>query len=630
MRPALCHLALAVLLLFPTARVAGGGARPSRANAPGANEWYAQDVLAESAHGERRFTNVAKEAKTSSTSAPGLDASRAVDGVDMAWYSEAAALVAVARGGAKKGKGAAPKKGSLVSIAQTLVEDNPFLIVDLGQVHRIHAVEVWTPLRDCDAFGKDGPLTSKCVEMVVSPDVPLVVDLLLSDDDAPVAHHHFPHTQPVYSWDNVGVPARHVLITLPGTGRQLTVTEVKVFVEQGAAAPCSPASCFNGECTCVDAACETQVCRCKPDYAGEDCSTPLLRAWRYLPLRHRLPSPEWAPELFHKVQEDIHAVQHPAASCQGASVHPHVVGAKGRGAGFASTLHYVSGVLSDAYEQSRPLILSGVINYAGSQFCQSRQLFGELDCFFRPLVGGACERVKEDAKRKYKPPRVNPSAPNRCVLGPMCNSLAPWRHVPPRLSHMGLFWYRTVFVDYLMRVTEEVQGMLQLAALKQKMGYEHPIIGVHVRHGDACHTTIRKGTCKGLAYYLPELRALASKYNTTRVYLATDDTAIIEEAGRYAGEFTFVHADVNRSIFASKNQIEYRFDLWSASHNRGLDIMMATLVDLFLLADADAFVGHFLSNMSRLALEMAAARKQRIPPYISKDGPWCPVWKMCV
>jgi hypothetical protein len=36
-----------------------------------------------------------------------------------------------------------------------------------------------------------------------------------------------------------------------------------------------------------------------------------------------------------------------------------------------------------------------------------------------------------------------------------------------------------------------------------------------------------------------------------------------------------------------------------------------------------------LSNLSRLALELSAALKLRLPPFISMDGPWCPHWRTC-
>jgi len=43
---------------------------------------------------------------------------------------------------------------------------------------------------------------------------------------------------------------------------------------------------------------------------------------------------------------------------------------------------------------------------------------------------------------------------------------------------------------------------------------------------------------------------------------------------------------------------------------------------------ADFFVGHFASNLSRLAYMLAAARAGPVP-FASVDGPWCYHWRMC-
>ena len=98
----------------------------------------------------------------------------------------------------------------------------------------------------------------------------------------------------------------------------------------------------------------------------------------------------------------------------------------------------------------------------------------------------------------------------------------------------------------------------------------------------------------------------------------------------YSKEFEFIYADsFSRDLFDSKDQIEYRKDLWTGSNNKGHSIMLSSLIDLLLLAECDYLVLHLLSNLSRLALELAASRKEAIPPYFSKDGPWCQHWKMC-
>ena len=83
-------------------------------------------------------------------------------------------------------------------------------------------------------------------------------------------------------------------------------------------------------------------------------------------------------------------------------------------------------------------------------------------------------------------------------------------------------------------------------------------------------------------------------------------------------------------VVDDKQLIERRTDLYKDTSESGHTLMMSALVDLLLLTDTDAFVGHFLSNLSRLAVEMMAAKRGHLPPFISVDGPWCPHWKMCV
>ena len=49
--------------------------------------------------------------------------------------------------------------------------------------------------------------------------------------------------------------------------------------------------------------------------------------------------------------------------------------------------------------------------------------------------------------------------------------------------------------------------------LKQDLGFKHPIIGVHVRHGDGClHGRRKQHGCKPLANYMDEIRTMRDMY----------------------------------------------------------------------------------------------------------------------
>ena len=448
--------------------------------------------------------------------------------------------------------------------------------------------------------------------------------------DGPLAFKTFTDTRTVYAWDRVLAKARFVRVTLPGEKRKLSAAEVKVFVRDLTGTLCTDKTCAGGRCLCADAACSRQACKCGPDRMGPDgdCAFNPLRDWRYLPLQTHGPHASWDKAKWAELRAELKANQNPK-SCKPAYGFSGLIGSGGRGAGLASTLHFLGGQLSEGYNQKRAAVFGGIFNYAGTKHCKAKGMFGDFDCYFKHLAGGGCLGLKQQLRKRYKPPAVRKKQPNRCPIDRLCNDVSHFRTVPKKYEEQGLFWWRTAMVAYLLAPNREMEEILQLERLKAEIGFAGKVIGVHVRHGDACHTTDRKGRCKGLAYYLPEIRVLAERYNTKKVFLATDDQKVVDQARKLSGEFKFIFINFNRGVLNNKNQIEYRKNLWDGSNDHGFGILKSSLMDLLLLAECDYLVLHNLSNMSRLALELAAARLQRVPPFISVDGPWCNHWKMC-
>ena len=187
-------------------------------------------------------------------------------------------------------------------------------------------------------------------------------------------------------------------------------------------------------------------------------------------------------------------------------------------------------------------------------------------------------------------------------------------------------------------------------------GQQRPLLlGLHVRHGDSCTVDAlsrHNRSCEPLAAYLPALRALKAAYGRPNervvVYLATDDEKVVADALRDGGggkgggggggggrgnrggdgggggdgddggsggggEFTWL---VRREAAARRvwprngrgelHQIE---DLLRHRLVDGHADATAVLVDLLLLAQCDALVGKFSSNVDRLALSLLAARR---------------------
>ena len=227
----------------------------------------------------------------------------------------------------------------------------------------------------------------------------------------------------------------------------------------------------------------------------------------------------------------------------------------------------------------------------------------------------------------------------------------PWQAAASGRGNVGgapnTFWFRTASVAYLHRFNKATEDELDLEGTKARLGWErrqYPnggsgsgggVIGVHIRHGDACHTTSRKGHCMGFSKYLPDLRAMKAKYNVTAVFIATDDERVIAEAKgherKHPGEFRFLLDDKWSSVrkkLSSDEYIEDRPELWGPNSALGHAVAMSALADVALLAAADFLILHHMSNLSRLAHELAAAARGFLPPFISLDGAWCWHWRM--
>jgi hypothetical protein len=50
------------------------------------------------------------------------------------------------------------------------------------------------------------------------------------------------------------------------------------------------------------------------------------------------------------------------------------------------------------------------------------------------------------------------------------------------------------------------------------------------------------------------------------------------------------------------------------------------LADMMLLAEGDAFVGKFTSNVDRISFALLVARRGALVPYSSLDSTWCLDW----
>mmetsp|Transcript_17605 Transcript_17605/g.40423 ORF Transcript_17605/g.40423 Transcript_17605/m.40423 type:complete len:230 (-) Transcript_17605:290-979(-) len=204
------------------------------------------------------------------------------------------------------------------------------------------------------------------------------------------------------------------------------------------------------------------------------------------------------------------------------------------------------------------------------------------------------------------------------------------RCAPRDWRHRGHFWYTAQLLSFMLqRPNKRFEAILQDA--KDAAGWgamRRPLLSLHVRRGDSCtpeQEESKKRRCEPLSAYMEKaVLPIAKKYGVRSIYLATDDEATAQEARAEWPEFVWLVAEgMDRGAVKSVAK-------WEANLRRGvmdnhLEAQNA-LIDLLLLAEGDAFVGKFTSNLDRIAFALLAARAKGLVPYVSLDSQWCSDW----
>jgi len=158
--------------------------------------------------------------------------------------------------------------------------------------------------------------------------------------------------------------------------------------------------------------------------------------------------------------------------------------------------------------------------------------------------------------------------------------------------------------------------------VKASLNFQAPIIGVHVRHGDACmHATISqfRPQCVEWAAYLERIYEMRDRYGVNKVFLATDDHHVAAAAA-LVPDLEIMQLSLDRSMFSADWFLEFRSELGLVDTQL---VTESALLDLLLLSEGSYFVGTFASHLSRLAYELMVARLGYFAPYASVDYPWC-------
>uniref|UniRef100_A0A061RTN3 Alpha-( )-fucosyltransferase n=1 Tax=Tetraselmis sp. GSL018 TaxID=582737 RepID=A0A061RTN3_9CHLO len=248
--------------------------------------------------------------------------------------------------------------------------------------------------------------------------------------------------------------------------------------------------------------------------------------------------------------------------------------------------------------------------WATPRLCSARESF---TCFFRPVT--SCARVGKGSAKEL-PAEIESEALRLGKKG-IRDDVA-----TPGLAERGSMWALGQALRFLWQPAAALRRRIGRARASALSALRGPVIGVHVRRGDACASGRR---CFGWSDYRTEAVAARRLYGASSIFLASDSDEVVEEC-RKDNEFHCVAVQMNRSAFtptqrAQKKSQAYLENRIRAGELDGDEVALSALVDLALLGECDIFIGTFSSAFSRLAVLLMMAQHQHPIPFISLDSP---------
>jgi hypothetical protein len=183
---------------------------------------------------------------------------------------------------------------------------------------------------------------------------------------------------------------------------------------------------------------------------------------------------------------------------------------------------------------------------------------------------------------------------------------------------VGLFQWSSTLMGLIARPRGGIQA--KMLRLKRIVGFQHPIIGMHVRYGDGClPNQMHRPPCEPIEAYMQEVRRLARHYNVSRLYVASDSSEVIDRMQEME-DMQVLHMPLDRTIFDSHWWIDHRA-AWGVLDRK--QVAESALLDMLMLAECDYFIGTFSSHFSMSALELSTFKKGNVPPYVSGTAYHC-------
>ncbi|KAL7744240.1 hypothetical protein ACLKA6_009202 [Drosophila palustris] len=292
-----------------------------------------------------------------------------------------------------------------------------------------------------------------------------------------------------------------------------------------------------------------------------------------------------ANDLSDLVQRRLHHLQNPS-DCDNARK---LVCKLNKGCGYGCQLHHVVYCFIVAYATERTLILKS----RGWRYHK-----GGWEEVFRP-VSNSCHDAGTANAYNW------PGKPNTQVLVlPIIDSLMPRppylplavpEDLAPRLKRLHgdpIVWWVGQFLKYLLRPQTSTRDFLNSGM--RNLGWERPIVGVHVRRTDKVGT---EAAFHGIEEYMTHVedyyRTLEINGTSVvrRIFLASDDARVIEEARKKYPQYQIIgDAEVARMAAVSTRYTDTALN--------------GIILDIHLLSMSDYLVCTFSSQVCRVAYEI--------------------------
>lgn len=179
----------------------------------------------------------------------------------------------------------------------------------------------------------------------------------------------------------------------------------------------------------------------------------------------------------------------------------------------------------------------------------------------------------------------------------------------------------------------------------------HPIVSMHVRHGDACDVWFEKmpehavntsilmkdGVMQDSRYcfrstvYMEQLELIRKKYGVRKVLLSTDSPDMIKLTEKYP-QYEWIYLEVDRDPF--ERYVGSGLGHWmNQDRNNYKDnrlYLYSAIADMYLLKHGDIFLGTMSSHFSKTLYYLMIGHKMRVPPFVTLDLPLvCDVSDYC-